>query len=80
MLYRVALSISVVSFSESWLGRTSIEMGAQEDIPLACAPGYIEDPTDFCSSFFMRKKGQTRYFHTETQQGNLQIPFPMKNK
>lgn len=55
MLYRVALSISVVSFSESWLGRTSIEMGAQEDIPLACAPGYIEDPTDFCSSFFMRK-------------------------
>ena len=48
---RVAPNISRVSFAESWLGRISIKMGAQENIALAYALGYTEDPTDLCPSF-----------------------------
>lgn len=63
---RVALNISRVSFAESWLGRVSIKMGVQENIPLARAPGYMEDPLIFALPFSERKeKAHTRSFHTE---------------
>lgn len=53
---RVALNILRVLFAKSWLGKISIKIDIQENIPLACAPGYMEDPTDFCPSFCERKE------------------------
>lgn len=52
---RVALNILRVLFAKSWLGKTPIKMDIQKNLPVACAPGYVEDPTDFCPAFYERK-------------------------
>lgn len=51
----VTLNILRVLFAKSWLGKISVKMDIQKNLPVVCAPGYMEDPTDFCPAFYERK-------------------------
>lgn len=84
-VYRVALSISTVSFPKVWLGGTTMKAWVYyEHIPLACASRYTEDPPTSVLSFFCflweRKKGHLSYFHIENHQINLYKYLYNQNK